>query len=156
MCHSCQPVPQVLLGFATGYGQAVAHALVFSVSWLPLTAGKGVLYAGACSTVSHALAAALTMLGFFLLHAGSTVVAFDGAAQRHWVQAAIPGIVHLAAALLTVTNVRHNSCAAVGGIAIAVGIAMMLWAACVHYRQMAPPQAYEPVPNDRPGVDHQT
>jgi Aph-1 protein len=152
----CQPVAQVLLGFAIGYGQAVAHVLVFSVSWLPLTAGKGVLYAGGCSSMSHALAAALTMLGFFLLHAGSTVIAFDGAAQKHWVQAAVPGIVHLAAALLTVLNVRHNSCAAVGGIIIAVGSAMMVWAAYVYYRQKAAPQAYERVPNERPGVDDQT
>ena len=153
--YSNLPFEQVLLAFAIGYGQAVAHALVFSVSWLPLAAGKGVLYAGACSSMSYALAAALTMLGVFLLHAGSTVVAFDGAAHNRWVQAAVPGIVHLVAALLTVLNVRHNSCAAVGGSELAVGIVMMVWAAHVYYCRTAAPQAYESVPSGH-GVDDQT
>jgi Aph-1 protein len=150
------PPQQVLLAFATGYGQAVAHVLVFSVSWLPLTAGKGVLYAGACSSMSYALAASLTMLGIFFLHAGSTVVAFDGASHRHRVQAAAPGIVHLAAALLTVLNVRFNSCAAVGGVEVAMGVAMMAWAAHVFYRQGAASHNYEPVPDERAGVDGRT
>lgn len=126
---------QVLLAFAVGYGQAVAHALVFSVSWLPLTGGKGVLYAGACRSMSHAPAAALTMLGLFFLHAGSTVVAFDGGTHGNLVQAAVPGVVHLLAALLTVLNTWTNSCAGLAGAEIAAGVAMMACALVVHQRR---------------------
>lgn len=149
------PCEQVLLAFAIGYGQAVAHALVFSVSWLPLAAGRGVLYAGACRSMSYAPAAALTMLGFFFLHASSTVVAFDGAARGNTWQMAAPGVVHLAAALLTVLNVRLNSCAAVGGIEVAIGATILTWAAVVYHRQHTAPQSYVFVRSD-PDADAQT
>lgn len=133
----------------------MAHALVFSVSWLPLAASKGVLYAGACRSLSYAPAAALTMLGFFFLHAGSTVVAFDGATQKSRAQAAAPGMLHLGAALLTVLNVRHNSCAAVAGIEVAAGCAVLAWAAFVYHRQRTAHQDYVPVTSD-PDADAQT
>ena len=125
----------MLLAFAIGYGQAVAHALVFSVSWLPLTGGKGVLYAGACRSMSHAPATALTMLGLFFLHAGSTVVAFDGGTHGNLVQAAVPGVVHLLAALLTVLNTWTDSCACLAGTEIAAGVAMLAFALVVYQRR---------------------
>lgn len=143
------PADEVLLAFAIGYGQAVAHALVFSVSWLPLTGGKGVLYAGACRSMSHAPAAALMMLGLFFLHAGSTVVAFDGRTHGNLAQAASPGVVHLLAALLTVLNTWTNSCAGLAAVEIAVGVAMLACTFVVYQRRCgAAPLAYVPVRSD--------
>ncbi len=134
---------QALVAFAIGYGQAAAHTLVFSVSWLPLAAGKGVLYGGACQSMSYAPAAAFTMLGFFFLLAGSTLVAYDGWADGNVVQAAAPGAVHLVASLLTVLNVRHNSCAAVVAAELVLGCAMLGWAAAMYHRHLQAP-GYSP------------
>ena len=136
---------QALLAFALGYGQAAAHALVFSVSWLPLAAGKGVLYGGACRSMSFAPAAAFTMLGFFFMHAGSTLVAFDGRKSGSAVQAAAPGVAHLLAALATVLNVQHDACAPVAGLQLALGCAMLAGAAAVYHRRLKAAPGYSRV-----------
>ena len=135
-------IQQVLVAFAVGYGRAVAHALVFSVSWLPLATGKGVLFTPTCGSMSWAPAAAFTGLGFFLLHAASLPLACTGLAEGKAAQAYAPGVLHLAAALLTVLNVAFDSCVVVAATVLLLGTCMLAASAAAYCRQLCGQPAY--------------
>lgn len=140
---------QVRMVFAAGFGHAAVHMLVFSVSWLGLTSGKGVLYTRTCTAMSFAPSAAYIGLGLFFLHCGSMVVAFDGlAAGRTW-QAVAVAVAHSAASLLTVLNVAGDSCVTVAAVEVAAGCAILAWAALTFRKQShAPSLQYAPIADD--------
>lgn len=140
---------EVRMAFAAGFGHAAVHMLVFSVSWLGLTSGKGVLYTRTCTAMSFAPAAAYIGLGFFFLHCGSMVMAFDGLAGGRTWQAVAVAAAHLAVSLLTVLNVAGDSCVAVTAVEVAAGCAMLAWAALTFRTQAhAPSVQYAPIADD--------
>lgn len=142
---------QALLALAAGFGHAMAHGLVFSLAWLPLASGQGVLYIKSCSTMSWAPAAAFTVLGFFGLHTGSMVVAFDALSRQKLHRAWAVGVVHLAAALLTLTNRAADACSLVATVELVLGTCMMAAAAFVFRTEMVAPVTYAPIAADDDG-----
>jgi len=142
---------EALLALAAGFGHAMAHGLVFSLAWLPLASGQGVLYIKSCSTMSWAPAAAFTVLGFFGLHTGSMVVAFDALSRQKLHRAWAVGVVHLAAALLTLTNRAADACSLVATVELVLGTCMMAAAAFVFRTEMVAPVTYAPIAADDDG-----
>ena len=139
---------QALLALAAGFGHAMAHILVFSLAWLPLASGTGVLQNSRCRAMSWAPAAAFTTLGFFLLHTGSMVVALDGLSAGNWQAAWAVGAVHSVLSLLTLSNLVADTCAVVAGTELVVGAGMMVAAAFVFRRQIVRCTTYAPIANE--------
>ncbi len=125
----------------------MAHSLAFSVAWLPLASGEGVLYNSRCTAMSWAPAAAFTMSGFFFLHTGSMVVAFDGLSSGKPRAAWAVAAVHLAASLLTIVNSGAGACMAV----TVLGGSVMGLAAFALRRQMTRPASYAPIADTNDG-----
>lgn len=139
---------QALLALAAGFGHAMAHILVFSLAWLPLASGTGVLHIRHCSAMSWAPAAAFTTLGIFLLHTGSMVVALDGLSAGNWQAAWAVGAVHFLSSLLTLANLVADACAVVAGTELVVGAGMIVVAAFVFRRQIVCCTTYAPIANE--------
>lgn len=144
-CSLASVPAQMFLAVAFGFGQAAVHSLVFSVTWLPLATGKGVLPVSHCSSMSWAPAAAFTTLGFFMLHTGLMVVAFDGLRSGRLYSAGAVAAVHLGAALLTLTNLKRDSCAAVAATEIMLGMAAIGAAGVVSRRHVSCSREYSHV-----------
>lgn len=112
-----------LLALAQGWAHGATHSLFFYYSWLPLFLGEATLYLDACPKMSYFLAGALITLAFNLLHTFSMLIAFDGLREgkrERW--AAVP-IAHLAAALLTLVNLRPNGCLGSTPLLLLLGLA---------------------------------
>jgi hypothetical protein len=147
---------QSLIAVAAGFGHAATHGLLFSVAWLPLASGKGVLYTSQCHTMSWAPAAAFTMLGFFMLHTGSMVIAFRSLSSGKLYQAGAVALVHMCAALLTLANLSGDHCVAVAVTEFCIGTAVSVAAAVIMRQQVRDAKQYTRVTQaeQSEGTDH--
>ncbi|GMH37823.1 hypothetical protein BSKO_05696 [Bryopsis sp. KO-2023] len=114
-----------------GFGQGVSHSLFFFVSLLPLIATDATIYIDSCDEMSYFLVSALTTLGFSLLHTCSTVVFFNGLAERRGLRIGGPPAMHLTASLITVGNFGSSGCVATVPIVLFIGLISMGWCAYI-------------------------
>jgi hypothetical protein len=80
---------------------------------LDLSFSRATLYTASCPRASLFWVQSFQGLLFSLLHVCWGVLAFDGLRRKRWLQVAGVGLLHLAAALVTVANELQSGCAIV-------------------------------------------
>lgn len=80
-----------------------------------------------------------------MLHTGIMVIAFDGLGSGRLLSGGAVAAVHLGAALLTLLNLQHDSCAAVAATEIMLGMAAVVAAGVVIRRRVSCSREYSHV-----------
>lgn len=98
--HRFWLVDQLYMALAWGFGHAACHTTFFFASILPLTAGSGTYYIGACPEMSMFLIGALYSLAFGMLLTSLMVIFLDGMESRSWYKVTYVPVAHLGASML--------------------------------------------------------
>eukprot|EP00850_Spirogloea_muscicola_P002631 SM000010S04269 [mRNA] locus=s10:606288:608592:+ [translate_table: standard] len=92
-----------------GFGHGLAHSLLFFLSLMTPAMGPATYYVSACPQMPIFLAMAIASSAFFIIHALSMIMAFDGYGENSSHQYYAP-IIHFAAASTTLLNLAPSGC----------------------------------------------
>jgi anterior pharynx defective protein 1 len=121
-------VDKIEIALAFGLGHGLAHAIFFCVSLLTPAFGPATFYIDACPQMPLFLVAALTALGFLLVHTCSMIIAFNGHEEGKTRQQMFVPCMHLLAALLTLVNLAPGGC--VFGVSLTLSSAAVTSVVC--------------------------
>ncbi|KAL8490335.1 hypothetical protein ACS0TY_025523 [Phlomoides rotata] len=116
------------IALAGGMGHGVAHAVFFCISLLTPAFGPATYYVEKCSQIPFFLVSAIIALAFVTIHTFSMVIAFSGYSEGNKKDQYFAPIVHLAAGMMTLTNLASGGC--VIGIPLLYGMAILTLAHC--------------------------
>eukprot|EP00850_Spirogloea_muscicola_P009376 SM000052S17768 [mRNA] locus=s52:560690:570889:- [translate_table: standard] len=92
-----------------GFGHGLAHSLLFFLSLMTPAMGPATYYVSACPQMPIFLAMAIASSAFFIIHAITMIMAFDGYVENSSHQYYAP-IFHFAAASTTLLNLAPSGC----------------------------------------------
>eukprot|EP00195_Chlamydomonas_chlamydogama_P007791 CAMPEP_0202891158 /NCGR_PEP_ID=MMETSP1392-20130828/1299_1 /ASSEMBLY_ACC=CAM_ASM_000868 /TAXON_ID=225041 /ORGANISM="Chlamydomonas chlamydogama, Strain SAG 11-48b" /LENGTH=167 /DNA_ID=CAMNT_0049574837 /DNA_START=285 /DNA_END=789 /DNA_ORIENTATION=+ len=119
--HRYALLDKLYIALAWGFGHAACHSVFFFLSLLPLTSGDGTFYLDECPQMSLFLMGALYSLAFGMILTSTMVVAFEGYHTRDVAHILYAPLLHFAASLATLGNLRQGGCQVVMPVLIAVG-----------------------------------
>eukprot|EP00850_Spirogloea_muscicola_P016983 SM000141S00927 [mRNA] locus=s141:195190:197310:- [translate_table: standard] len=100
---------KVQIYLAAGFGHGLAHSLLFFLSLMTPAMGPATYYVSACPQMPIFLAMAIASSAFFIIHAITMIMAFDGYVENSSHQYYAP-IFHFAAASTTLLNLAPSGC----------------------------------------------
>lgn len=138
--HVLSPCDTLYVSLGLGFGHGASHSVFFFISILPLLASKATLYVDTCQDMSYFLVSALTTLGFGLLHTFSTIIFFDGLTEQKALRWSAPPVLHLLAALLTLSNFGAKGCLVSTPAVLVIAVVSAIWcgAICVEKGKKRP------------------
>ncbi|KAG6554329.1 hypothetical protein Mapa_004245 [Marchantia paleacea] len=116
------------IALAFGLGHGLAHVIFFCVALLTPAFGPATLYVNSCTQMPFFMMAALTGLGFLLIHTFSMIIAFDGHAEGKKSQQFFAPGMHLLVSFSTLANLAQGGC--VYGVSATLSCALVTSAVC--------------------------
>lgn len=121
-------IDKLYLAVAWGFGHSLCHSIFFFVSFLSLTTSNGTFYLDKCPQMSLFLVGSLYSISYGLILTSIAVISIQGFHTSNWFHIAYAPLVHMAASLITLLNLRQDGCIISMPVDLGIGVVSTIYA----------------------------